>query len=494
MQQSRLLSGIVLFVTVAAPLGIMGLLATNVLWPALKNPESKIYSSKIGYPALQRLTGSSIQVQTSPVQPRRLSVNLSAPGESVALQQVGIRPMVTGAVDRVFVVEGEIVRRGQPLLQLQKAPIEDAVSTARNDLAVAETNLQSLQLSAPTKLAELKVNMAHAQARFTAADERLRKINDLAEQELKNNIESAQTRLATAKTKLDQLQALADEGAVAKFQLYDMQDTYAIRKRELLAAEQGALGTQSQLYGNQDLQITRQDDMMSTQLELARIQKELEKQIAAARLDVLNKRIELQKALRSLRRTTITATTDGLVSDMNIHSGEIADANSRDPVITLTQNIVFRAYIDQVQLNSVEIGDAAIIRLVAYPGRTYAGKVIRLNPTVETTSKAGRGSQRQYTYSAWIQVESLQMPPGLQGFVQFDRGKTDLVIPESAVTHLSGGEGIVMVVEAGQAAIRKVKLGRLFDNKREVLGGLKAGERVVMSPRALNPGDKLKSR
>jgi HlyD family secretion protein len=83
------------------------------------------------------------------------------------------------------------------------------------------------------------------------------------------------------------------------------------------------------------------------------------------------------------------------------------------------------------------------------------------------------------------------MSPGLQGFVQFDRDKTSMVIPESAVTHLSAGEGMVMVYESGRAVVKKVKLGRTFENQREVLGGLSLGDRVVLSPRALNPGDKL---
>jgi HlyD family secretion protein len=83
------------------------------------------------------------------------------------------------------------------------------------------------------------------------------------------------------------------------------------------------------------------------------------------------------------------------------------------------------------------------------------------------------------------------MPPGLQGYVQFDQGKNSMVIPESAVTHLSAGEGMVMVSEGGRAVVKKVKLGRTLENQREVLGGLSLGDRVVISPRALNPGDKL---
>lgn len=438
MISTRLLSRTVLATLVVAPLGIMGILSINVLLPTLKNPESKFYSSGIGYPALQRLAGKSIKVQTVSVASRTLEDSIAAPGESVALQQVDVRPLVSGPVEKVYVVEGQLVRRGQPLLQLQQSPFLNAVSTARNNVAISDVTVQTLQKSAPEQLAVLKAN-----------------------------VESAKEKLNIAETKFKQLSSLAQEGAIQKVQLYDSQSLYVTSKNDLITQEQ----------------------------TLARTQGDLAKQIANARLNLENNRIALQNAQRDLSYTMVYASTDGLVSQVNIHSGEVADTRFSTSVMTLTQNIVFKAYIDQARLNAVKIGDAPTVRLVAYPGRTYQGRVVRLNPTVETAAvKPGKvGVDRQYTYSVWIAVDSLQMPPGLQGYAQFDRGKTSLVIPESAVTHLSGGEGMVMVAEAGRAVVKKVKLGRIFDNQREVLEGLTPGEQVVRSPRTLNPNDLLKT-
>ena len=492
-RSNTLLSRTVLTTLVAAPLGVMALLSILVLLPNLKNPESKFYSSGIGYPAQQRLAGKPIQVKTVPVVSRTLEDSVAAPGESDALQQVAVRPQVSGQVEKVFVVEGEQVQKGQPLLQLQQAPFEDAVNTARNKVAAAENSLAALESSAPKTLAKLKADVEVAQVRLTAADTKRQEVNSIARAEIKNNVDSANVRLATAETKLRQLKYLVDQGAIAKFQLYDMQDAYATRKRELLTAQQGILDTQLDVYSNQDFYITRQGELVTKQIELAKVQSNLEQQIATARLNLQNQKISLQDAQRDLNRTVIYATTNGLVSQVNLNSGEIADKGNRDAALILTQNVVFKAFIDQARLNSIKVGEQATVRLVAYPGRTYQGQVIRINPTVATQETvAGKvGTERQYTYSAWVAVEGLSMPPGLQGYVQFERGKTSLVIPESAVTHLSGGEGMVMVVDSGRAAIRKVNLGRIFDNQREVLQGLQIGEQVVPSARALQPGDRL---
>jgi HlyD family secretion protein len=484
-------SRLILGMLVAAPLGVMGVLSVNVLLPMLGDPESRFYYTRLGYPALQRKADQPIKIQTVSVETKTLIDSLAAPGESVALQEVDVRPLVSGPVEKVYVVEGQFVRRGQPLLQLQKAPFEDRVNTARNNLATAEKNLQTWQSAAPARLADLKENVKSAQERLAAAKTRLATIDALAEREVQNNIAAAKVRLQTAEQKLKQIRTLVEQGAIAKFQLYDMEDIYATRKRELLAAEQGVINTQDRRFVNKDFEITRQNEVISAQKDLELAQKNLDKEIANARLARENSRIELQEALRNLDRTVIYASMDGLVSRVFIHSGEVAEP--RNSLMKMTQDVVFKAYIDQAKLNAINVGDLATLRLVSYPGRAFQGRVIRLNPTVETEAvRPGRvGIDRQYTYSVWVTVENLQMPPGLQGYVQFDKGKTSLVIPESAVTHLSAGEGMVMVAVDGKAVVRKVKLGRIFDNQREVLEGLQPGEQVVPSARALNPGDRL---
>lgn len=485
MQSRKVLTALVLF-----PLFLMGILSVNVLLPALRDPESRVYSSGIGYPSMQRLRGKPIEVQTVAVEEKNLENNVAAPGESVALQQVDIRPQVSAKVEKVYVVEGQLVRRGQPLIKLQTSQFEDRLNAARNNLETAQKNLQTLQSTVPQRLVDLKASVKLAQARLDAAKTKVQAIDNLAEDEYKNNVATARVRLKTAAEKLKQIQSLAEQGAISQFQVYDMQDVYAARKRELLAAEQGILGTESQRFSNQDFFITRQNELISSQQALQVAEDNFNKDLANARLAVENRRIELEEASRNLDRTIIYATTDGLVSRVNIHAGELADARDRNSLMTLTQNTVFKAYIDQARLNSVKIGDKATVSLVAYPGQTFTGKVTQLNPTIDPIIAQTR-TNRQYTYSVWVAVDNLQMPPGLQGYAKFEQKKKSLAIPESSVTHLSAGEAMVMVAIDGKATVKKVKVGHKFDNKREVIAGLEPGENVVLFPKGLKIGDSL---
>jgi HlyD family secretion protein len=431
----RPFSRLVLVLLVVVPLGIIGVLAVTILLPTLRNPESRSYSSDIGYPAQQRKAGKPIKVETAVVSQQPIDDSVSAPGESVALQEVELQPLVSGSVAKVYVQEGDRVTKGQPLIELNKELFENAVETARNNIAISEVGLQIIEQTTNDQLSSLAAN-----------------------------VESLKGRVAIFDAKLNQSEILVKEGALSRFQLADTEDLYLIRKRDLYTAER----------------------------ELDRTRNDLARQAESLEFKLKNDQIALQNALANLERTVIYAPNNGLVSQLNISAGEVANLNAK--LMTLSQDIVFKAYIDQARLDTVKVGDIATVRFVAYPGKTYTGQVIRINPTVETNPTPGKaGVNRQFTYSVWIRVQDLEMAPGLQGYVQFDQGRTSMVVPESAVIHLSAGEGMVMLAESGKAVVRKVKLGRTFDSQREVLDGLALGDRVVLSPSPLNPGDKLET-
>jgi HlyD family secretion protein len=474
---------------VAAPIGVMAILAITVLLPALRNPESKFYGSSIGYPAWQRMLGQPIEVQTATAKYDAVEDSVAAPGESMSLQQVDVRSLVSGTVEKVYVNEGQRVKKGQPLVQIERSTFIDNLNEAKNDLAIAEARLRSLQVSTPIKLRQLETELNASQARMSNSHD----IATAVDEQSKHYIEEARGLASTSKKKLEQIEMLTREGAIAKFQLYNAQDEYASRLRDLRKAQNGYLTDTYSQYNVKDFNLQRQREVLAARQNLELTQKTAGNEIEKARLDFETQQLRLKQAARDLSRTVVYASMDGLVSQANIHAGELADAKSKDPLLTLSQDIVFRAFVDQARLNAIKVGDSATVRLVAYPGQTFQGKVMRVNPTVATnTSKSKVGGDRQYTYSVWISVQGVAVPPGLQGFAQFSQGKTSLMVPESAVTHLSSGEGMVMVASTDdRAQIKKVRLGRVVNKQREILEGLSEGDRVVLTPRALNPGDKL---
>ncbi|MBP0006871.1 MULTISPECIES: HlyD family secretion protein [unclassified Roseofilum] len=490
---SQMYRTIIWGLVITIPLVIMISLGFTVLLPALNNPQSRIYFSQFGVPSRYRSQGKPIPVETVSVQSIPLETRLAGPGEFVPLQQVDVRPLVSGPVEKVYVVEGQRVKKGDRLVELYSIPFEERVNQIRNQLAIAAKRQQTLELSAPERIQELEADVAIARSRLQEAQERVEQIQTLAQQEIEENVEKARERMKVAEQKLKQMEELFLEGAIYEFQVLEMQDLYALRQQEWLEAQRGQVIAQDRQFSNQDFYLDRENQLIAAQKALNQARRDFDEQFAVNQLEIETLQLELQEALRTLDRSVIYAETDGLVSRMYIHPGEIAEPQAPDPLMTLAEDMVFKAFIDQAQLNAIEIGDRAQMNFTAYPGKTYTGEVIRVNPTIETQAitPVKIGIDRQYTYSVWIAVDEAQMPPGLQGVASFQSSDSSLVIPESAVSELSGARGMVMVVESGQAILRSIELGRTYGNQREVLDGLTAGEIIVVYPQGLQPGDLL---
>ncbi|MEM9163539.1 MAG: efflux RND transporter periplasmic adaptor subunit [Cyanobacteria bacterium P01_F01_bin.4] len=478
---------------VICPLVGMAVLTIGVLLPALNDPESRVYSSDIGYPARQRQAGKPITVETFVVGQGTVENTIGAPGVSVALDEANIRPEINGVVEQVFVKEGDWVQQGQQLFRLRQAEIRAQVQQAEAELARSQAQLRQLELETQGTAALLEREVDLAAERFDEADRRVQENETYVRQQIQRDAEAARTRLDNARERLERTRRLYNEGAVSEFQLFDAEDRYAERLQAFEEATQGVFFDQNYRFINRDFFLEREGDLITAQQQLANLRRTQTVALQSLRLAVEKTEAKLVEAQARLDKTTLYAVTDGLISNLNVDAGDFYEIGE-EPLITVSREMVFKAFVDQVRLDIVQPGNPATVRLVAYPGQTFQGEVMRINPAVETEGfRLGKVSiNRQYTYSVWVKVKDLQMPPGLQGFVTLNLPKANATrIPESAVTHLSGGEGMVMVVENGQAVVRQIGLGNRFDNTREVISGLALGEQVILNPRVLQPGDRV---
>ncbi|MBR6481892.1 MAG: efflux RND transporter periplasmic adaptor subunit, partial [Bacteroidaceae bacterium] len=105
------------------------------------------------------------------------------------LEDIEIRPKVSGFITKLCVDEGDFVRKGQPLFQLERVQFEAAVRSAEANVNVIKTNIKTQELnlenkrmlhgkgiisnfdlqSAANQLESLKAQLAQAQAGLTDA-------------------------------------------------------------------------------------------------------------------------------------------------------------------------------------------------------------------------------------------------------------------------------------------------------------------------------------
>jgi HlyD family secretion protein len=99
-------------------LGGMGTYAAAVLAPAFQSPRSRMYASRLGYPALQRWRGEPIEVQVREVAERQLPRTISARGALAYLNVYPVRSEVLGVVTSIAAEPGQEVKKGDVLLKV----------------------------------------------------------------------------------------------------------------------------------------------------------------------------------------------------------------------------------------------------------------------------------------------------------------------------------------------------------------------------------------
>ncbi|ABB74710.1 membrane fusion protein, Cu(I)/Ag(I) efflux system [Nitrosospira multiformis ATCC 25196] len=127
-------------------------------------------------------------------------------------------------------------------------------------------------------------------------------------------------------------------------------------------------------------------------------------------------------------------------------------------------------------LATIQPGQAAAIRVEAYPDKVFPGEVTFIYPTVNPETR---------TAKVRMELPNPQelLKPAMYAKVEFgsiQRKDRVLAVPESAVLDAGTRQSVLVDLGEGRFEPRLVKLGKHADDYVEVLGGLKTGEMIVV--------------
>jgi RND family efflux transporter MFP subunit len=185
---------------------------------------------------------------------------------------------------------------------------------------------------------------------------------------------------------------------------------------------------------------------------------------------------EIAAARVALGYATLTAPFAGLVTERKADPGSLATPGA--PLLTLERegNLRLEASIDESRLSLARIGESVAVEIDSL-NRTVTGRVAEIVPSVDSATR---------TFTARIDLPTLPgLRTGMFGRAAFTAGKRGtLLVPESAVLE-RGQIRSVHVVERDTARLRFVTLGEARGNRREILSGLTAGEKIIVAPPSL---------
>lgn len=430
-----------LLVTAMVLLVSGGLLTVTVLWPAYKDPGSKMYDSSLGYASLMRKLGKAFPVVTAEVREREFIKALLAEGTcSADPYLVPVVPM--SKITSVKIEEGQLVEKGDLLLTL--------------DRVKAEIKLESARLALSTALAELervKVGSAYVLAQERPDREKI-------------NLEASIERARQMVEKVERYRSAQKEGLISRTALLEIEREYidAVQEKEL-----------AELF-----------------LTMSEKGVEQSRQIAINAVD--DAREALKHREQELTEYEVYAPISGVVERVLMREGEY-NQDSGKPGFVIASGLWFEGYFDQADFNWVDESLSGVAYLESYPGLELAVEVERIVPVVSFNQGGpeinrplrprGTGAPE---WAATFQVrlrfhavgKEVRLAPGMTGFVRLESKRTSLAVPREALTSVSAGKGFVHVVgESGKRELREVSVGHVDGIAAEILSGLKAGEVVI---------------
>lgn len=173
---------------------------------------------------------------------------------------------------------------------------------------------------------------------------------------------------------------------------------------------------------------------------------------------------------------TVRAPLAGVVLTKSVEMGDIVATQTELFTIAEISSLVVRLPISELDVSALDEGDEVSLALDAIPGRTLSGRIRRIFPSGDPTTRL-------------VPVEVVltgaaarEARPGFLARVgfQLDPRSGVLLIPAGALVDDAGGSA-AFVISQGRAHRRPVKRGGIFQGRVEITDGLVAGDTVAVA-------------
>jgi membrane fusion protein (multidrug efflux system) len=186
-----------------------------------------------------------------------------------------------------------------------------------------------------------------------------------------------------------------------------------------------------------------------------------------------------QLAGKTLGDLVVKAPFAGVVADRFVTAGEYVRPESKVATVVQLDPLRLELSVPENALAKLGVGAEVRFRVAAFPEETFAGRVRFVGASV-------RRATRDLLVEAVVANKGERLRPGMFAVAEVELGAVELpVVPRGALrTDERAGTDRVFVVDAGRLQERLVHVGAPAGDAVAILAGLKAGERIVLSPAA----------
>jgi HlyD family secretion protein len=292
--------------------------------------------------------------------------------------ETNLAPRISGRIVGVAVREGELVKAGDPLVELSAKQTLAGREEASARVEVAARRIE--QVREEVRVLESRLAQTEIQQQQAGQDAQGR----VAQAE--GQLAAAQAELARAQAELTQNQAdaqrygeLAKKGAVPQQQAEQFatrvktSEALADAARKQVAAAEGSLNIARAALRNPEI-------------------REAEKTSLLRQIDEARTRVRLNEAEREAARATlaraeadvgdlnVTAPYDGVVITRSAEPGQVVSPGTTLLTLVDPTQLYLRGFVPEGQIGHVKVGQRAEIYLDSAPEEAIAAEVLRIDP------------------------------------------------------------------------------------------------------------------
>ena len=176
-----------------------------------------------------------------------------------------------------------------------------------------------------------------------------------------------------------------------------------------------------------------------------------------------------------LSKLTINAPFSGTIGLRTASTGDYVKDGQDIVNLEKTDPIKVDFKVPEIFQSKITVGQPLSVALDALPGQAFTGKVVAVNPQLDTAGRA-------VVLRAQMDNRSGVLKPGMFARVRLtlaDTGET-VVVPEQSVA-MQGEDQIMFKVIDGRAMRTKVEVGQRRDGKVEILDGIGGSDTIVVA-------------
>ncbi|MBI5426676.1 MAG: efflux RND transporter periplasmic adaptor subunit [Nitrospinae bacterium] len=392
------------------------------------------------YDSDSKETKPKSKLKTERVKEGPLTVKISATGVVEPNFQVEVKSKASGRALSFPFEEGDRVKKGELLLQLDKTDELHSVAKIQADLQSAVARLKKAEVSLV-----LQKNKYETDVRRSVSE-----------------VEAAQANLKESQDKLKRQQDLFEQKIAAREALDAAGTAFKVNRENLVQAQ------------------ARLEAARDSVNDIAVRENEVE----LARADVKRAQVSVEEANIRLSETEIYAPISGTLTKKLVEQGQIIASgittfSGGTPLCTVADlsRLFITADVDETDIGAIKLGQTVSIGADAFQGQTFEGKVTRIAPQGVVQNKITIFKVKIEILGSGKEILKPMMTANVD--IVTRHLENALYLPREAVWK-EGGESYVAVFAGDEPKKIPVTAGTQNLTQTQILAGVKRDQEVIL--------------